>query len=155
METPETNKEYEFLEKALVKADELMKLNNGHDYITILKTTCQSCGRRDTYKGRCQNWFATFINKLKFVYLNPEILEESKAEVETKPIDQKFLDLADQLEKEHGDKYKIIIDKCRSGAYDDWKSELATPKIEMVDDLVAAGLYELSRKVMDGFYDQI
>lgn len=80
--TMSTNKEtkinktdFEFLEKALIKADKLTKANNGHDYVTTLKTICQSCGHKESYKKRCPNWFSTFINKLKFVYLNPGLLE--------------------------------------------------------------------------------
>lgn len=56
-----TREEYD---DACKRADEKMKVNNGHSFITILKTRCQYCGRSPRAKGKCRGWFMTFINLL-------------------------------------------------------------------------------------------
>lgn len=45
-------------------ADERMKQNEGHSYLTILKTRCQYCGRSPRQKGKCSGWFMSFLNHL-------------------------------------------------------------------------------------------
>jgi len=48
----------------LKKADVEMKKTDGHQYLTILKTRCQLCGRSPKQKGKCRGWFQTFLDKL-------------------------------------------------------------------------------------------
>ena len=64
------------LDKYLRAADTRMKLSNGHQYVTILKTRCSYCGRSPTQKGRCVHWFNVFIDHFRTVLLeNGEIQE--------------------------------------------------------------------------------
>jgi hypothetical protein len=46
-----------------------------------------------------------------------------------------------------------MVDRARAGYYDDFKSELATPCIQLVADLRAAGLDELAARAIDGEFD--
>jgi len=46
-----------------------------------------------------------------------------------------------------------MIERARAGYYDDYKSELATPCIQLVHDLGAAGLKELQDRAIDGEFD--
>ncbi len=62
----------DFLDKALIEADKQMKRNNGHRFVTMLKTRCQYCGKSPRQKGNCSYWFESFITGLKEVYLNKE-----------------------------------------------------------------------------------
>jgi len=62
----------EILEQAIVKADELMKADNGHNFQHILKTKCIYCGRSPKVKTKCSYWFQTYLENLKFVLLNQE-----------------------------------------------------------------------------------
>lgn len=48
---------------------------------------------------------------------------------------------------------KEMIDRARAGYYDDFKSELALPCVQLVNDLRAAGLHDLERRAMDGEFD--
>lgn len=50
--------------------------------------------------------------------------------------------------------YDVIIRRCRDGSYHDFKSELATPKMQMIADLREAGLDQEAQRVMNGDYDQ-
>lgn len=76
--------------------------------------------------------------------------------------EEKFEQLAARLETERGTllssqmrtKYTKIIDRCRDGSYHDFASELATPKMEMVNDLRDAHLNHDAQNVIDGHYDQ-
>lgn len=58
--------------RALKRADEIMKKTNGHEYIQILKTRCQLCGRSPRQKGVCAHWQISLINRLLFVLMNKE-----------------------------------------------------------------------------------
>lgn len=49
------------------EADRRMKASEGHSYLTILKTRCQYCGRSPRQKGRCGEWFHTFLDQLSIV----------------------------------------------------------------------------------------
>ena len=53
-----------------LEADRRMKRNNGHSFVTILKTRCQFCGRSPNAKGRCRGWFQTFLWHLDVLMLN-------------------------------------------------------------------------------------
>ena len=68
----------------------------------------------------------------------------------------KFEELAQKLEKmsKHNQKFNAIIYRCRTGAYHDFLSNLATPKMQMVTDLRAAGLEDDAQAVINGEYDQ-
>lgn len=57
-------------EAAKVEADRMMKLNNGHSFVRILKTRCEFCGRSPSHRGTCSAWFQTFIQKLDTILLN-------------------------------------------------------------------------------------
>jgi len=46
-----------------------------------------------------------------------------------------------------------MIANARKGYYDDYKSELALPCIQLVADLQALGLDDLRRRAMDGEFD--
>ena len=46
-----------------------------------------------------------------------------------------------------------LIAKAREGYYDDFKSPLATPIIQLVHDLEAVGLNEMSQWAIDGEFD--
>ncbi len=63
-----------FTEWSLAKqlADRRMKANNGHAFITMLKTRCQHCGRSPKAKGRCGGWFHTFLGHLDVILMNLE-----------------------------------------------------------------------------------
>lgn len=65
-------------EKALEMADSQMKENNGHSFITILKTRCVYCGKSPKVKTRCGAWFQTFIDNLKTIMLNSEEMLKEK-----------------------------------------------------------------------------
>ena len=71
----------EELEKAFIMADKLMKASNGHDFMTILKTRCQNCGASPKTTRRCGQWFATYLNKLRYVLYNEKWKEEIKKEL--------------------------------------------------------------------------
>lgn len=45
-------------------ADVRMKRNDGHSYVTILKTRCIRCGRSPKQAGKCPKWFDTFCEEL-------------------------------------------------------------------------------------------
>ena len=75
---PHTNQtgEYSFTteewDRALKRADVIMKESDGHEYVTSLKTRCQHCGRSPRQKGICRNWQISLINLLLFVLMNKE-----------------------------------------------------------------------------------
>lgn len=58
--------------QAKLTADQRMKANNGHSFVTILKTRCQFCGRSRKAKGRCGQWFQTFLWHLDVILMNLE-----------------------------------------------------------------------------------
>ena len=58
---------YDEYRAALEEADRRMKANNGHEFVTSLKTRCLHCGRSRNAKGRCGGWFQTFMNCLGVV----------------------------------------------------------------------------------------
>lgn len=55
---------YSDYQSALEEADRRMKDKNGHEFMTILKTRCQHCGKSPKVKTRCGGWFQTFVSKL-------------------------------------------------------------------------------------------
>ena len=61
---------FEEWEKIKIEADRRMKADNGHSFITILKTRCQYCGRSPRAKGTCGAWFQSFIQQLDHILLN-------------------------------------------------------------------------------------
>jgi hypothetical protein len=58
---------FEQYQECLQEADRRMKLDNGHEYVHILKTRCQHCGASPKRKTRCRGWFNTFVNILGVV----------------------------------------------------------------------------------------
>lgn len=56
--------------KAEAVADKIMKESNGHAFETILKTRCQFCGSSPKAKGRCGQWFQSFLYFLDYVLIN-------------------------------------------------------------------------------------
>lgn len=58
---------YTAYQDCLAEAEARMRLNNGHEYVQILKTRCIHCGRSPRVKTKCGGWFKTFVNKLGIV----------------------------------------------------------------------------------------
>ena len=71
-----TNEEYRV---ALIEADRRMKMSNGHEYMTILKTRCIHCGRSRKVKTKCGGWFATFVSCLGRVLLEKGVIVDKPA----------------------------------------------------------------------------
>ena len=46
-----------------------------------------------------------------------------------------------------------MIDNARAGYYDDYKTTIATPIVQLYHDCLAAGLGDLAMKVRDGEFD--
>jgi hypothetical protein len=46
-----------------------------------------------------------------------------------------------------------MIEKARAGYYDDFKSPLALPEIQLVQDLIALGRRDFAQRVVDGEFD--
>jgi len=59
----------------------------------------------------------------------------------------------DLWKKPYSLKRAYIEQRAKAGVYHDFDSELATPKIQLVADLQAAGFVDLAQKVVDGAYD--
>lgn len=79
---------YKDFELACNRADLAMKQNNGHQFVQILKTRCQVCGRSPKSKGRCRGWFASFLRNLAHeltdVYGVPQLLAPEPSQPEGK-----------------------------------------------------------------------
>jgi hypothetical protein len=58
---------YKELRECYEEADRRMKANNGHSFLTVLKTRCQYCNRSPSVKTRCGGWFQTFLDCLSTV----------------------------------------------------------------------------------------
>lgn len=68
---------------------------------------------------------------------------------------QPFFDLADELEEADREKYATLIERCRSGAYDDFANEeFGAPKMQMVEDARAVGREDIAERAMNGDFDQ-
>jgi hypothetical protein len=65
-----------------------------------------------------------------------------------------FNELATRLERENAALYAKVINRCLSGAYGDFTSDFATPKMQMVTDLREVGLDSIAQDVINGKYDQ-
>lgn len=61
--------------------------------------------------------------------------------------------VADLLHKPESKKRTELIDKAKEGYYHDFETPIATPKVQLVQDLEAAGFIDLAIKVKDGEYD--
>jgi hypothetical protein len=59
--------------RATLRADALMKQNNGHSFMTILKTRCQYCGRSRNARGKCPAWASVLVSNILFVLMNKDI----------------------------------------------------------------------------------
>lgn len=68
--------------------------------------------------------------------------------------EHKFTELADRLESLDPERYALIIERCRNGEYHDFKSSMATPKMQMVSDLRDQDRNDIAQKVINGEYDQ-
>lgn len=55
----------EQVQDAYKRADATMKEKRGHQYVTILKTRCQHCGRSPKQTGVCSGWFITYLDLLQ------------------------------------------------------------------------------------------
>lgn len=58
---------YSQLRAAYTEADERMKKSNGHSFVQILKCRCVYCHRSPDQKGKCRDWFATYLDRLSEV----------------------------------------------------------------------------------------
>ncbi len=63
--------------KAKLLADRRMKQSNGHQFVYMLKTRCQHCGKSQKVKTRCGGWFATYLTHVDRIFLN---LDQERAE---------------------------------------------------------------------------
>ena len=61
--------------------------------------------------------------------------------------------LEDLWKKPYSLKRTEIEKRAKRGDYHDFDSDLATPKIALVNDLRAAGFEDLAQKTIDGAYD--
>ena len=66
----------------------------------------------------------------------------------TKPTTER---LGDELEAAGAP--KEMVERARSGYYDDFKSPLATPIVQLVTDCRNAGLQAIARRAMEGEFD--
>jgi hypothetical protein len=46
-----------------------------------------------------------------------------------------------------------MVEKARAGLYDDYKSDLGTPLIALVNDAARAGLQDIYRRAREGEFD--
>jgi transposase len=61
--------------------------------------------------------------------------------------------LAKALEELNDPKLAGMIKKARDGYYDDFKTPVAFPQIELVKDLIESGYQEMVKRVIDGEFD--
>lgn len=61
--------------------------------------------------------------------------------------------LAQALEALDDPRLDLIIERARSGFYDDFKTPLAYPQIELLKDLRPFGHAEIIRRIIDGEFD--
>lgn len=61
--------------------------------------------------------------------------------------------LEDLWKKPHSLARMEIITRAKRGYYHDFDTTIATPKVQLVADLNAAGFDDLAQKAMDGDYD--
>lgn len=75
---------------------------------------------------------------------------------EPTPREERFNELADRLEKEDAEKYALVIQRCRDNSYHDFMNpdDIPVPKMQMVADLEAVGLFDDAKQVREGYYDQ-
>lgn len=66
---------YTAYREAITEADRRMKTKNGHEFVTILKTRCQHCGKSPKVTTRCPGWFLTFTNILGVVLQERGVIE--------------------------------------------------------------------------------
>lgn len=59
--------------------------------------------------------------------------------------------LAKALEEVHAP--PLMIEQARAGHYDDYKSDLATPIVALVNDAKRNGLYSIAERAMRGDFD--
>ena len=72
MTTLDLVRETRRVREAYIEADKRMKASNGHAYVTILKTRCMYCGRSPKQKGKCPQWFSSFLDRLTEVLVEVE-----------------------------------------------------------------------------------
>lgn len=61
--------------------------------------------------------------------------------------------LASELEAKDSDKYARLIKRCRNGHYHDFATKVATPKMDMHQDLLAVGLTDIDKRMQEGEFD--
>ena len=72
--------------KCQMEADRRMKLHNGPHFEQILKNRCSFCGRSPKHRGKCSQWFKTFLLELEEVmcergYLKMSCNTETKLDI--------------------------------------------------------------------------
>jgi hypothetical protein len=60
----------------------------------------------------------------------------------------------DLLRKPYSLERDRILQEAYAGGYHDFDSELATPKVQLVQDLRGAGFEDLAQRTIDGAYDE-
>lgn len=61
--------------------------------------------------------------------------------------------LASELEAKDPDKYGRLIKRCRNGHYHDFATKVATPKMDMHQDLLAVELTDIDKRMQQGEFD--
>ena len=61
--------------------------------------------------------------------------------------------LEDLWKKPHSFRRSLLLKRAAAGHYHDFDSELAAPKMQLVEDLRLAGFEDLAQKTIDGGYD--
>ncbi len=80
------------------------------------------------------------------------VLDNAAKQDETQSQEYKefMKDLASQPDSKEK---KAILRRARDGTYSDFKSKLASPKMELRTDLIKAGFHDMTKKVVLGSYD--
>lgn len=96
----------------------------------------------------------TFKEDLQDFLNDPDAWEEDKRrETVGDDAHKALFSLADELEAKDATKYAKIIQRCRNGHYHDFASNAAMPKMDMHNDLLAAGLTNIDKRMQEGEFD--
>ncbi len=61
--------------------------------------------------------------------------------------------LAQALEEKQDPKLAEMIQRAREGYYDDYKSSLPCPSLQLIEDLEEAGYFDISLRAIQGEFD--
>ncbi len=95
-----------------------------------------------------------FENELKEFLKDPDAWEDEKRKETVGDDAHKALfALANDLEAKDPKKYAKVIKRCRAGHYHDFAAKVATPKMDMHNDLLEVGLADVDQRMQDGEFD--